>query len=201
MAKLTAFDYFPWLRPFADRWPFIVSNQMAELLAAGGYRMKWVATPYSLGFGGGGAVVEDFYLNLIPGSYVWAITIWDNPVTAFPADSTPNVPVGLDATEVEIVDSSTREVWFESSQDSSALGAWNFNDNLTVFSPNLGTNLTEQMGFYHNMWMLQHPRLILANGVQRVRFTQNSSASQNQQQNLLAMWVLEPISGGVLSGL
>lgn len=200
--KVTAFDFFPWFRPFADRWCFLVSNQMSELMAAGGYRMKWVATPNDLASdGGGGFDTKDFYLNVIPGSYVWALSMWDNPQRAYPPAACPNVPVGLDATEIEIVDSSTREVWFESSQDSSNLGAWNFSDDLTVHDQPTGLDVTEQMGFYYNMWMLQHPRLILGNGVQRVRFTQNSSQSLGSDTPLLAMWVLEPISGGVVSGL
>ena len=201
MAKLTPFDYFAWRRPFPDRWPYIAANQMSELLAAGGYRMKWIGTPYNAALGGNGAASVDYYLNVIPGSYVWAVGVWDNPNFAFTTVSVPNVPVGVNADEIEIIDTSTREAWFESSQDSSNLGAWNFSDNLTVYDSGLAANITEQMGFYYNMWMLQQPRLILGNGVQRVRVVQNSSQSNNAQNCWIVLYVCEPISGGVLSGL
>lgn len=204
---MNASALFPWLRPYADRYHYLVLNQIEDLVRAGGYRQKFCGTVPTDSGGGGfegstGVYTREYYMNVKAGSYVYAVSVlgaidrqW------FPAGGagSPGAAVGDCTVEVELIDSNTKEAWWRSSADLGSLGFWAFNDTMSIEDGN-GVALVDAAGMMFNMWMQADRRLILGDGPQLCRFTQNFPAAE-QSCFQLVLHYLEPIDEGVTRGI
>lgn len=179
---IDCFDYQPSLRPNPYHWLAQMRRNLRPIIQSAGRVQRWYATDLLSGDTFTGGVnpanpalnpyeTRDFYLNVPPGSYIWAVGVWGQSSAQKGSDTNPVVS-GNAGLEVEILDTCTRESWWRTSQSQCELGE------ATIADPNAAVvtgaiTETDLVGHGLGLWLPAKPHLTADPGVQMVRLTAN----------------------------
>lgn len=181
---LDGFTIQNWVRPFPDRYAFMATQALENLRTAGLMQYRQYATqlltaPPNQETRLAPGETRDFYIMLRSGSYVYEVQV-ECSDPAFPSF------------EVEIIDTCTKETFWETSKGQETFPQWSFD--VCKLAPALAGGFIA-VGIGDNRYRLVTPHLVEGSGVVLVRITNQAVALLGTTNSGLqvALSVSEPV--------